>query len=148
MGLYSEKIDSLEDLKEGALIAIPNDATNEGRALLLLEAHGLIKLSDNAGLNATPIDIVENPRNLRFRELEAAQLPRALRDVDAAVVNTNFALEADLVPTEDALIMEGSESPYANILVVREGEEDDELIAKLVSALTAPEVREYIFREV
>ncbi|WP_027338814.1 MetQ/NlpA family ABC transporter substrate-binding protein [Halonatronum saccharophilum] len=144
MGLYSEEYDFLEELEDGALIAIPNDATNEGRALLLLEAYGLIKLSDNAGLNATPIDIIDNPRNLEFRELEAAQLPRSLRDVDAAVINTNFALEADLVPTEDALIIEGSESPYANILVVREGEEDDKLIAKLVSALTAPEVREYI----
>ncbi|PRX32518.1 D-methionine transport system substrate-binding protein [Orenia metallireducens] len=144
IGLYSKKISKLEELKDGSVIAIPSDATNEGRALLLLESKGLIKLSDKAGLTATPVDIVENPKNLEFKELEAAQLPRVLKDVTAAIINTNYALEADLVPTKDALIIEGSESPYANILAVRTEDKDNETLQKLVKALNSPEVKEYI----
>ncbi len=147
MGLYSKKIDTLEDLEEGSVIALPNDATNEGRSLLLLESKGLIKLSDKAGLTATPIDIVENPSKLEFKELEAAQLPRVLKDVDAAIINTNYAIEADLVATKDAIIIEGSDSPYANILAVRAEDKEDELLKKLVEALTSPEVKEYIEKE-
>jgi len=144
IGLYSKKIAKLEDLKDGSVIAIPSDATNEGRALLLLESKGLIKLSEQAGLTATPVDIVDNPKNLEFKELEAAQLPRVLKDVTAAIINTNYALEADLVPTKDALIIEGSESPYANILAVRAEDKDNETIQKLVKALNSPEVKKYI----
>ncbi|MGM0502374.1 MAG: MetQ/NlpA family ABC transporter substrate-binding protein [Bacillota bacterium] len=147
MGLYSREIDSLEDLPDGATIAIPNDATNEGRSLLLLESKGLIKLEEGAGLEVTPADIAENPKNLEFEELEAAQLPRVLQDVTAAVINTNYALEADLVPTEDALIIEGSDSPYANVLAVRTEDKDDPLIKKLTNALTSDEVKEYIKQE-
>ncbi|MCK8816078.1 MetQ/NlpA family ABC transporter substrate-binding protein [Natroniella sulfidigena] len=147
IGLYSEQINSLEQLEEGALIAIPNDTTNEGRALLLLEEAGLIELSSEAGLEATPVDIIANPKGLEFRELEAAQLPRSLPDVTAAVINTNYALEADLVPTEDSLIIEGSESPYANVLAVRGAEQDDELLNKLAAALNSQEVKEYIAEE-
>ncbi|TCT14231.1 D-methionine transport system substrate-binding protein [Natranaerovirga pectinivora] len=144
MGLYSVKIDAFEDLRDGAIIAVPNDATNEGRALLLLQAYGLIKLADETGLVQTPRDIVENPKNLVFRELEAAVLPRVLVDVDAAVINTNFALEADFNPTDDALIMEDKDSPYANILTVRPDNKEDELIQALINVLNSDEVRAFI----
>ncbi|MFO7820338.1 MAG: MetQ/NlpA family ABC transporter substrate-binding protein [Halanaerobacter sp.] len=147
MGLYSEKIDSLDELESGSTIALPNDATNEGRALLLLENKGLIKLKEDAGLEVTPVDIADNPKDLEFEELEAAQLPRVLEDVTAAVINTNYALEGDLVPTEDALVIEGKDSPYANVLAVRTEDKDDELIKKLTAALTSPEVKEYIQEE-
>ena len=144
MGLYSNKIDSLDGLKSGSTVAVPNDATNEGRALLLLENKGLIKLEEEAGLKATPVDIVENPKNLKFKELEAAQLPRVLKDVTAAVINTNYALEADLVPTKDAIVIEGEDSPYANVLAVRTGNKNDPLIQKLTKVLTSEEVKQYI----
>ncbi|GAB6099993.1 MetQ/NlpA family ABC transporter substrate-binding protein [Halanaerocella petrolearia] len=147
MGLYSKTINKLEELKSGSTIAIPNDATNEGRALLLLESAGLIKLSDDAGLKATPVDIAKNPKNLKFDELSAAQLPRVLKDVSAAVINTNYALEADLVPTKDAIIIEGSDSPYANVLAVRTKDKDNKLLKKLKAALTSQEVKEYIKKE-
>ncbi|MBM7555548.1 MetQ/NlpA family ABC transporter substrate-binding protein [Halanaerobacter jeridensis] len=144
MGLYSNKIDSLDQLESGSTIAVPNDATNEGRSLLLLENNGLIKLAQEAGLEATPEDIVENPKNLKFKELEAAQLPRVLKDVTAAVINTNYALEADLVPTKDAIVIEGEDSPYANVLAVRNDNKENELIKKLTDALTSEEVKQYI----
>ncbi|MGM0472439.1 MAG: MetQ/NlpA family ABC transporter substrate-binding protein [Bacillota bacterium] len=147
MGLYSKEITSLDEIPEGAKIAIPNDATNEGRALLLLAKHDLIKLADDAGLKATPVDIVKNPKDLEFEELESAQLPRVLPDVTAAVINTNYALEADLVPTEDAIIKEGKESPYANILVVRSSDKDNQTLQKLADALTSSRVKEYINQE-
>jgi len=147
MGLYSKEVASLDEFESGATIAIPNDSTNEGRALLLLANNGLIKLKDDAGLEATPVDIVDNPKNLEFKELEAAQLPRVLKDVTAAVINTNYALEADLVPTEDALVIEGSDSPYANVLAVRTEDKNDPLIQKLNQALTSQEVKEYIQEE-
>lgn len=147
MGLYSEKIESLDDIEEGATIALPNDATNEGRALLLLAENGLIKLNEEAGVKATPVDIVENPKDLQFEELESAQLPRVLPDVTAAVINTNYALEADLVPTEDAIIMEDSQSPYANVLAVRTEDKDREALQKLADILTSEKVKEFINEE-
>lgn len=144
LGLYANKITSLEDLKPGATIAIPNDPTNEGRALILLEANNLIKLSEDAGLEATPSDIVENPLSLDFKAIEAAQLPRSLEDVDAAVINTNYALEAGLNPTEQALIIEGMNSPYANIIAVVAGQESSESIQALVEALNSDKIKDYI----
>ncbi|MBO8141400.1 MAG: MetQ/NlpA family ABC transporter substrate-binding protein [Firmicutes bacterium] len=144
MGLYSQRVDSLEDLPNGATIAIPNDATNGGRALLLLQEAGLIRLADGTGITATVFDVVDNPRNIRFRELEAPLLPRALADVEAAVINTNYALEAGLVPLRDALVIEGAESPYVNVVAVRAGDEHNPALLKLAEALTRPEVREFI----
>ncbi|MBS3804152.1 MAG: MetQ/NlpA family ABC transporter substrate-binding protein [Oleiphilaceae bacterium] len=143
-GAYSRKIDSLDQVEEGATIAIPNDPTNGGRALLLLQEAGLITLKDDSKITATPRDIAENPKNLEFYELEAATLPRILDQVAVAMINTNYALEAGLNPTEDALILEGAESPYVNVLVTREGNSDDPAIRKLADALTSEAVREYI----
>lgn len=147
IGLYSNKAASVNDLPNGATIAIPNDATNGGRALLLLAEAGLIELADDAGITVTVFDIVGNPRNLRFRELEAALLPRALADVDAAVINTNYALEAGLVPLEDALVIEGAESPYVNVVAVRSVDVDSSVLAQVAEALTFPEVRQFILDE-
>lgn len=147
IGLYSQRINSLDELRNGAVIAIPNDATNGGRALLLLAEAGLIKLADGVGIAATVFDVVENPRNVRFQELEAAFLPRALADVDAAVINTNYALEAGLVPLQDAIVIEGAESPYVNVVAVRTGEENNPALLKLAEVLTLPEVRQFILDE-
>ncbi len=144
LGLYSKKISSVDELKDGAVISIPNDPTNEGRALILLEAKGFIKLKEGAGLEATDNDIIENPKNLVFEPIDAAQLPRTLDDVDAAVINTNYALEASLNPSKDALIIEGSESPYANILTIRSDDKENENIKKLVEALQSDEVKNFI----
>lgn len=143
MGLYSRRLDSVESIPNRATVGIPNDPTNGGRALLLLESAGLIKLDPDAGLTATPFDVIENPYNLRFSELEAALLPRSLDDLHLAVINTNFALEAGFVPLEDALVIESPESPYVNILVIREGEETPALKA-LAEVLNTEEVREFI----
>jgi len=144
MGVYSRRVSSLSELRNGAVIAIPNDVTNGGRALLLLEQAGLIKLADGVGITATIFDIVENPRNIRFQELDAAFLPRALVDVDAAVINTNYALEAGLVPLRDALFIEGAESPYVNVVAVRTGDENRPELRKLAEVLLRPEVRQFI----
>lgn len=144
LGLFSNTITDLNELKDGAIIAIPNDPTNEGRALILLAANELITLSEDAGLEATPSDIVENPLSLVFKAIDAAQLPRSLQDVDAAVINTNYALEAGINPTEEALIIEGADSPYANIISVVSGQEDSEAILKLVKALNSDKVKDYI----
>lgn len=144
LGLYSKKLDKIEDLKDGAKIAIPNDATNGGRALLLLEKYGIIKLDKNAGLEATENDIVDNPKKLSFVPLDAPQLPRSLDDVDAAIINTNYALEAGLNPLNDALILEDKDSPYANVLTIRPENSNDENIKKLVKALNSPEVKNFI----
>ncbi|KDC48020.1 MetQ/NlpA family ABC transporter substrate-binding protein [Bordetella bronchiseptica] len=144
IGVYSKKVKNLNELKDGARIGIPNDPTNGGRALLLLQDHGLIKLRPEAGLKATPIDVVENPRKLRFIELDAAQLPRSLDDTDASAVNTNFALEAGLDPSKDALVRESAESPYANVLVVREQDKDRADLRKLVSIYQSAPVKEFI----
>lgn len=144
MGVYSKKVKKLDELKDGAAIAIPNDPTNGGRSLLLLEKAGLLKLKDGIGVKATVQDIVSNPKNLQFKEVEAAQVPRALDDVDAAVINTNYAMEASLVPSKDALIMEDNTSPYVNIITVRTGDENRPEIQKLVQALQSPEVKKFI----
>nr|WP_196589974.1 MetQ/NlpA family ABC transporter substrate-binding protein [Pectinatus cerevisiiphilus] len=144
MGLYSHKIKNLDEIKDGAQIAIPNDPTNGGRALLLLQQANLIKLKDGIGVKATVQDIVDNPKNIKIQEIEAAQLPRSLDDVDAAVINTNFAVQADLVPTKDALVIEDSSSPYVNIIAVRKGDENRPEIKKLVAALQSEKIKNFI----
>lgn len=144
IGAYSSKISAIEELKDGAKVAIPNDATNGGRALALLAKHNLITLKDGVGILATVQDIADNPKNLEIVELEAATLPRVLPDVDVAVINTNYALEAGLVPTRDALFIEESDSPYVNILVSRPDNKDDEAIRKLAAALNSAEVKQFI----
>ena len=144
MSAYSETILVIEDVPYGATFAIPGDRVNGGRALVLLETHGLIRLTDGVGINATVFDIVDNPFNITFRELEAALLPAALRDVDAAVINTNFALGAGLNPMYDAFIMEDANSPFANGLVVRPEDADSEAIRLLAAAMNSEKVREYL----
>ena len=144
MGIYSKKIKSLNELKDGASIALPNDPTNGGRSLLLLEKAGLLKLKDGVGVKATVQDITENPKHLQFKEVEAAQVPRTLDDVDAAVINTNFAMQVNLVPTKDALLMEDSTSPYVNIVAVRAGDESHPEIQALMKALKSDEVKQFI----
>ena len=143
-GAYSSKIKDIKDLKDGAQVALPNDPSNGARALLLLQKQGLIKLKDPGNILATSRDIVENPKKLKFRELEAATLPRVLPDVDVALINTNYALEAGLNPVKDALFIEGSDSPYANIVVTTEAKRKDPAIKKLVQALNSAEVKQFI----
>lgn len=144
LGLYSKTIKNLSELKEGSTIAIPNDATNAARALLLLQSNGLIKLKDGVGIEATEKDIAENPKKIKIQPAEAAQLPRVLEDVDAAVINTNYALPANLNPTKDALIIEGKDSPYANIVAVRKGDENRVEIQKLIKILNSAEVKKFL----
>jgi len=144
IGIYSKKIKSLSELKEGARVAIPNDPTNGGRVLLLLQDKGLIKLKADAGLKATPLDITDNPKKLKIIELDAAQLPRALDEVDAAAVNTNYAIPAGLQPNRDAIALESAKSPYANVLVVRAQDKDKPQFAKLVKAYHSEEVKQFI----
>ena len=144
MGVYAGKTASLEELADGATIAVPSDATNEGRALLLLETQGLIKLADSTNLSSTPNHIVENPKNLEFVEMEAAQIPSSLADVDLAVINSNYALGAGLNPTEDALVLESADSPYVNVLVVKEGNEETPAVLALIEALHSDTIRTYI----
>lgn len=143
MSVFSKKIKDLKDLPDGARVAIPNDPTNGGRALLVLQSAGLIKLRDSAPITATPQDITENKKNLQFSELEAPQLPRSLEDADISVININFALEAKLNP-KDAIFTESSDSPYANIVAVREGDETRPEIKKLIEALTSQESKDFI----
>ncbi|MFT0546895.1 MetQ/NlpA family ABC transporter substrate-binding protein [Allopusillimonas ginsengisoli] len=143
-GAYSTKIKNISDLKDGALVALPNDPSNGARALLLLQKEGLIKLKDPSNILATSRDISENPKKLKFRELEAATLPRVLPDVDLALINTNYALEAGLNPVEDALFIEGADSPYANIIVTTPEKKDDPAVKKLVEALNSADVRDFI----
>ena len=144
MGIYSHKIKKLDELKDGASIAIPNDPTNGGRALMLLAKAGLLKLKDGVSVEATVQDIVDNPKHLKFQEVEAAQVPRTLDDVDAAVINTNFAMQVNLVPTKDALFMEDSTSPYVNIIAVRAGDENRPEIQALLKAVKSKEVKDFI----
>ncbi|WP_319370441.1 MetQ/NlpA family ABC transporter substrate-binding protein [uncultured Ilyobacter sp.] len=144
MGLYSGEMKELAELEDGALIAIPNDPSNGARALILLQANGLIKLDPSAGLKATEYDIIENSRNFKFKALEAAQLPRVLKDVDAAVINGNYAIESGLNPVKDALLIEGAESPYVNIVAVKTGEENSEKITALMAALKSEKVKKFI----
>ncbi|AYC30924.1 ABC transporter substrate-binding protein [Pseudomonas cavernae] len=147
LGAYSTKIKSLAELPQGATVVIPNDATNGGRALLLLDKAGVIKLKDNQSITATPKDIAENPKSVKVRELEAATLPRVLSQVDLALINTNYALEAKLDPAKDALVIEGADSPYVNILVARPDNKDGAAMQKLVTALHSPEVKQFILEK-
>ncbi|WP_300723112.1 MetQ/NlpA family ABC transporter substrate-binding protein [Pseudomonas sp.] len=143
-GGYSKKVKSLAELKNGATIAIPNEGSNSGRALILLHKAGLIELKDPNNAVSTPKDIAKNPHNFKFKELESALLPRVLNEVDLDMINTNYALEAGLNPKTDALIIEGSDSPYVNFLVARPDNKDSEAIQKLAKALTSPEVKAFI----
>jgi D-methionine transport system substrate-binding protein len=144
LGLYSKKINSITELKDGSTIAIPDDATNNARSLLLLQENGIIKLKDGGSISSSENDVVENPRNLKFQAIEAAQLPRVLEDVDAAIINTNFAIPANLNPVKDALLIEDGNSPYANTLVIRGGDEGREDLKELSNALNSPEVKKFI----
>ena len=144
MGIYSKKITDLKNLADGSSVAIPNDPTNGGRALLLLEKANLLKLKEGVNENATVQDIVENPKKLKFNEVEAAQVPRTLEDVDIAIINTNFAMQINLVPTKDALFMEDSTSPYVNIVAVREGDENRPEIQALIKALKSDKIKKFI----
>ncbi|MER6626817.1 MetQ/NlpA family ABC transporter substrate-binding protein [Streptomyces sp. NPDC000987] len=145
LGLYSHKVKSADALKSGATVAVPNDTVNEARALKLLAAGGLITLKDGVGNEATPSDITGNPKNLKFKELEAAQTPRSLDDVDAAVVNGNYAIEAGLKPSGDALVLESAkDNPYGNFLAVKKGNENDPRVRKLAKLLTSAEVKKFI----
>ncbi len=143
MSVYSSKYKDLKDLPDGAHIAIPNDPTNGGRALLVLQSAGILKLRDGAPITATPQDIAENPKNLQISELEAPQLPRSLEDTDAAVININFALQAKLDPSQ-AIYTESKDSPYVNIVAVRKGDENRPEIQKLVKALESQEVKDFL----
>lgn len=144
IGVYSKKIKSLDQLRQRSVIAIPNDPTNGGRALLLLQKAGLIKLRGGVGITPTVFDITENPKKLDIKELDAAQLPRALEDVDAAVVNTNYAIEAGLDPVKDAIFREGADSPYANIIAVRAEDKDKAILKELVQAYHTKRVADFV----
>lgn len=145
LGLYSKKITKLEELKKGDTIAVPNDPTNGARALRLLEKHGLFKFKEGELITAR--DMTENTRGIKLIELEAAQLPRTLVDVTASVINTNFASEAGLVPSRDAIVIEDKDSPYANVIAVREDNKNDDKIKALVKAVHSPEVKAFIEKE-
>ncbi|WP_296653133.1 MetQ/NlpA family ABC transporter substrate-binding protein [Paraburkholderia sp.] len=150
MGAYSKKLKSLNDLPQGAKVAVPNDPSNENRALLLLQNKGVIKLRAGAGANgnnATPLDVAANPKKVKLVELDAAQLPRALGDVDAAVINTNYALAAGMQPTKDAIALEDIRSPYANVIAVRIQDKDKPWVKKLVAAYQSEDVRQFIKNE-
>ena len=148
MGIYAGKSTSLDEIPDGAVIAVPNDATNEGRALLLLQDLGIITLSEDAGLEATKNDIVDNPHNIDLQEMEAAMLPQTIDEVDFSIINSNYALQAGLDPTTDALASEDTQSDaaqaYANVIAVKEGNENNEAIKALVAALQSDEIREFI----
>lgn len=144
LALYSRKYKALADIPAGAQIAIPNDPTNEGRALLLLESAGLIKLADSSNLESTVLDVKENPKNLKITEIEAASLPRVLDDVDAAVINGNYAIPAGLSATKDGLFVEGSDSPYVNIIAVKAGNENKPAIVALVKALQSQTIKDWV----
>lgn len=142
MGVYSHKIKNLSELKDGATIAVPNDPTNESRALDILVKQGLLKFKDVEF--KTVIDIIENPKNLKIEELDAPQLPRVLDEVSAAIINTNYALSANLNPMKDALVIESKDSPYANIVVVKRGNENKDAIKALNEAINSEEIRTFI----
>ena len=147
MGFYSKKYKSLKDLPEGAKVGIQNDPSNGNRALLLLQKFGAIKLKPGVGtngVNATPLDVVENPKRLKLVELDAAQLPRALDDLDAASINTDYAVKAGLQPTKDAIAIEDIKGPYANLIAVRVQDRNQPWVKKLVAAYESDEVRKYI----
>ena len=143
LGAYSDKYESIEEIPDGATVAVTNASGEQDRFVRLLEANGLITLSEGEG-DKTLQDIVENPKNLQFEQVENAMLPRVLPDVDLAIINTNYALEADLNPVEDALFIEGKDSPYVNVLAINEGDEDKPGIQELADALTSDDVRQFI----
>ncbi|MFG6528629.1 MULTISPECIES: MetQ/NlpA family ABC transporter substrate-binding protein [unclassified Sulfitobacter] len=144
MGVYSDKITDLADLEEGATFGIPNDPTNGGRALLVLQELGLIKVDEAAGLVPTVLDITENPKELSFKELDAAQLPRSLADLDAALINTNYAIASGLSPKEDSIAMESAENPYVNVIAVRKGDEEAAWVETLLKAYHSDEIKTFI----
>lgn len=143
-GAYSNKVKSTADIPEGATIAIPNDPSNGARALLLLQKQGLLKLKDPSNLLATSRDVSENPKNFKFKELEAATLPRVLADVDVALINSNYALEAGLKPTEEALFIEDGDSPYANLVATIPEKAESASVKALIKALQTEEVKKFI----
>ena len=144
MGIYSKKLKNVKDINDGATIAIPNDPTNGGRALALFEQAGLIKLKPGLGHKASVIDIVDNPKKLKIKELDAAQIPRSLDDLDLAAINTNYAMPAGLNPGKDSLLLEDPNSPYANILAVRGKDKDNPLYQKFVKAYQSDEVKKFV----
>lgn len=147
MGVYSDTYDSIEDLPDGAQFGLPNDPTNGSRALFILEEAGLIKLNEDKAETASIHDVVENPKNLEFIELDAAQIPNQLSEVDAAAINTNFALGAGMSPRDDSILLESTNSPYVNYIVVREGNEDDPTVERFINAYQSEEVRDFIEEE-
>lgn len=144
MGIYSNKLKNTADLQTEAIVAIPNDPTNGARALLLLEKSGLVTLKSGAGLKAAVTDIVSNPKKIIIKELDAAQIPRSLADMDAAAINTNYALTAGLVPDKDTIAIEDINSPYANIIAVRSKEKENPAVQKLIKAYHSDEVKAFI----
>ena len=144
MGIYSDKIKDLSELKDGAEVGIPNDPTNGGRALLVLQSKGLIKVDPAVGLVVSPLDVIENPKNIKFVELDAAQLPRSLADLDASAINTNYALEAGLNPIKDSIAIEGNDSPYDNVIVTRTQDKDAPWVKTLVESYHDDAIREFI----
>jgi D-methionine transport system substrate-binding protein len=146
LGIYSRKVKSLAELRNGASVGIPNDPTNGGRALLLLQAKGLIQLRPNAGLKATPLDITGNPKHLKIVELDAAQLPRSLSDLDASAVNGNYAASAGLNPVKDAIALEAPDGPYANVIAVRAADKDQPWVKELVAAYRSDATRAFIVK--
>lgn len=147
IALYSAKYESLEEIPEGASIMLPNDVTNGARGLLLLEKQGLIKLDDPTNINVTEVNVTENPKNFQFIPMEAAAIARTYQDADAAFINSNFAIEAGLNPVNDGLLIEDQDSPYANIVVVRAGEEGEAKFQKLMEALNSDKIKQYIEEE-
>jgi D-methionine transport system substrate-binding protein len=148
IGLYSRKVHGIGELQDGASIGIPNDPSNGGRGLLLLQSQGLLKLRDGVGILPSVRDIVANPRHLKLRELDAAQLPRSLPDLDAAVINTNYALQAHLHPGKDAIAIESrTNNPYGNVIAVRTADKDKPAFKTLIAAYQSDEIRQYILRQ-
>ena len=144
MGFYSKKFKSLADLPNGAKVGIQNDPSNSGRALSLLQKYGVIKLKPTAGISATVLDVIDNPKNIQLVQIEAAQLPRSLDDLDASAINTNYAVQANLVPTRDAIAIEDAKSPYANLIAVRTQDVGKPWVPKLVKAFQSPEVKKLV----
>ncbi len=147
MGVYSKKVKSLDELKDGATVGIPNDPTNGGRALLVLASKGVLKVNPDVGLKVTPADITENPKNIQIVELDAAQLPRSLDDTDASVINTNYATAAGLNPKKDAIAIESEKSPYANVIAVRAQDKDKPWVKTLVESYHSPEIKTFILEK-
>jgi len=144
MGFYSKKFKSLAELPDGARVGIQNDPSNSGRALALLQKYGVIKLKAGAGISATPLDVVENPKHLQIVQIEAAQLPRSLDDLAVSAINTNYAVLANLVPTRDAIAIEDAKGPYANLIAVRTQDKDKPWVPKLLKAFHSPEVKQFV----